>query len=107
MQGRESFRPNSHTAGTTWGGRFLPTNAPSLPQFPTTMAMAVAAYTSRRFATNAVHITIVPSPTGLVESREIMRVLQGFGELITYKSLKVTCLSLSIAFIDYICSIII
>jgi len=54
------------------------------------MAMAAASQMRQRLAANAVHLTIAPAPTGLAESREILRVLQGFGEVTTYKSLKVS-----------------
>ena len=37
----------------------------------------------------AVHVEIHPRPRNLAESREIMHVLQGYGELSMYKHLKV------------------
>ena len=37
----------------------------------------------------SVHVRIVPRPANLSESREIFRVLQRFGEINTYKHLRV------------------
>lgn len=37
----------------------------------------------------SVHLRIVPRPANLSESREIFRVLQRFGEINTYKHLRV------------------
>lgn len=38
----------------------------------------------------SVHVRIVPRPANLSESREIFRVLQRFGEINTYKHLRVS-----------------
>ena len=46
---------------------------------------AAAATISQR----AVHMTIVPRPANLAESREVLRVLQRFGPMDMYKHLKV------------------
>lgn len=43
---------------------------------------------SQLLNTRSVHLRIVPRPANLSESREIYRVLQRFGEISTYKSLK-------------------
>lgn len=37
----------------------------------------------------SVHLRIVPRPANLSESREILRVMQRFGEINTYKHLRV------------------
>ena len=39
----------------------------------------------------AVHIKIYPRPRNLAESREVLRVLQQYGEVVMYKHLKVGC----------------
>ena len=51
----------------------------------TTTAMSVR----RALAPRSVHLRIVPRPANLSESREIFRVLQRFGEISTYKYLRV------------------
>jgi len=38
----------------------------------------------------AVHIRIVPRPRNLGESREILRILEKFGEIVMFKHLKVS-----------------
>lgn len=43
----------------------------------------------RALALRSIHLRIVPRPANLSESREIFRVLQGFGEISTYQSLRV------------------
>jgi len=50
--------------------------------------MNSVAKAARRVAANAVHISLVPAPSCIAESREVLRVLQRFGEVVTYKSLK-------------------
>ena len=42
-----------------------------------------------RTAGRAVHVKIQPRPRNLSESREILRVLQQYGEIAMYKHLKV------------------
>lgn len=37
----------------------------------------------------AVHIKIYPQPRNLAESREVLRVLQQYGEIVSYRLLKV------------------
>ena len=39
---------------------------------------------------NTVHIKIHPRPRNLAESREVLRVLQQYGEVVMYKHLKVS-----------------
>ncbi|KAF2435373.1 hypothetical protein EJ08DRAFT_335293 [Tothia fuscella] len=39
-------------------------------------------------ASNAVRLRIAPAPANIAESREILRVVQRFGEVVTYKHLK-------------------
>ena len=43
----------------------------------------------RKLNAGAVHIEIHPRPKNLAESREIMHVVQGYGELSMFKHLKV------------------
>ncbi|KAH7112450.1 hypothetical protein B0J11DRAFT_184105 [Dendryphion nanum] len=43
---------------------------------------------SQLLSSRSVHLRIQPRPANLSESREILRVLQGFGELSTYKYLR-------------------
>jgi hypothetical protein len=50
--------------------------------------MAVRRAASQLLPGRSVHLKIVPRPANLSESREIYRVLQRFGELSMYKSLK-------------------
>lgn len=50
--------------------------------------MAMAA--GRQTVVNAVHIIMYPSPANLLESREVLRVCQSFGEVTTFKHLKVS-----------------
>ncbi|USP79287.1 hypothetical protein yc1106_06561 [Curvularia clavata] len=49
-------------------------------------------------APRSIHVRIVPRPANLSESREIYRVLQKFGEINTFKSLRVRTLLLSTCF---------
>ena len=37
----------------------------------------------------AVHVKIYPRPRNLAESREVLRVLQQYGEIVSYRHLKV------------------
>ena len=53
-----------------------------------------------RTAGRAVHVKIHPRPRNLSESREILRVLQQYGEVAMYKHLKV------VPFVTGLCSII-
>lgn len=39
----------------------------------------------------AVYVKIYPQPRNLAESREVLRVLQRYGEVVMYKHLKVRC----------------
>ena len=41
-------------------------------------------------AGGAVHVRVYPRPRNLAESREILRVLEGYGEVVMYKHLKVS-----------------
>jgi hypothetical protein len=42
-----------------------------------------------RAAIHAVRVQIIPAPRSLVDSREILRILQSYGEVTTYRWLKV------------------
>jgi len=44
---------------------------------------------ARLGVSGAVHIKIHPRPRNLAESREVLRVLQQYGEIVVYKHLKV------------------
>jgi hypothetical protein len=44
---------------------------------------------SQMLSQRSVHLRIVPRPSNLSESREIYRVMQRFGEISTYKNLRV------------------
>ncbi|KIW08860.1 uncharacterized protein PV09_00784 [Verruconis gallopava] len=46
-----------------------------------------------RAAIHAVRVQIIPAPRSLVDSREILRILQGYGEITTYRWLKHDALS--------------
>jgi hypothetical protein len=48
-----------------------------------------ARHAARTAAPNAVRLLITPQPANLAESREILRIVQRFGEVVTYKNLKV------------------
>jgi hypothetical protein len=58
-----------------------------------TSPLITAAMSVRRAAANlpsrSVHLRIVPRPANLSESREIFRLLQRFGDINTYKHLRV------------------
>ena len=43
-------------------------------------------------SSGAVHIRVYPRPRNLAESREILRMLEGYGEVVMYKHLKVSIL---------------
>ncbi|KAK3081083.1 hypothetical protein LTS18_010388 [Coniosporium uncinatum] len=43
---------------------------------------------NRSFAANAVHVKIFPRPANIAESRELLRVLQTFGEVVHFRWLK-------------------
>lgn len=62
--------------------RPLCTTKYSMPQmaFPATLARMAA----------QVHITAIPGPKNLAESKLILGALQRFGEVLTYRNLKVT-----------------
>lgn len=64
---------------------YLQTMAASLR--PT--AAAAAALTSTQLAGRAVHIKIHPRPRNLNESREVLRVLQKYGEVVMFRNLRV------------------
>ena len=59
------------------------------------MAASAVAFTGRAIPAyantvgRAVHIKIHPRPRNLNESREVLRVLQHYGEVVMYKHLKV------------------
>ena len=43
----------------------------------------------RRLASSQVHIQMIPTPTKLRESRQVLAALQKFGEITTFRNLKV------------------
>ena len=45
---------------------------------------------ARLSVSSAVHIKIHPRPRNLAESREVLHVLQQYGEIVVYKHLKVS-----------------
>jgi len=51
--------------------------------------MNAAAKAAGSIASKALAINIFPTPSNLAESREILRVLQSYGEVTTYKAFKV------------------
>ncbi|KAI9872220.1 MAG: hypothetical protein M1830_001899 [Pleopsidium flavum] len=51
-------------------------------------AAAGSAAVSRQLAGRAVHIKIHPRPRNLYESRQILRILERFGEVVMYKNLR-------------------
>jgi hypothetical protein len=57
--------------------------------------MNVAAKAAGSIASKALAINIFPTPANLAESREILRVLQSYGEVTTYKAFKVSSLNAS------------
>lgn len=65
------------------------------------MATARAAFAGNaapafaRTAGRAVHVKIHPQPHDLAESREVLRVLQRYGEVVMYKHLKVSTIMLA------------
>lgn len=50
---------------------------------------AVRRASTQLLTQRSVHVRIVPRPANVGESREVLRVLQRFGELTMYKSLRV------------------
>jgi hypothetical protein len=52
-------------------------------------SMNVAA-AAKRIAAKALHWKVVPSPRNIAESRHVLSILQGFGEVSTFKWLKVS-----------------
>lgn len=52
-------------------------------------AISAAIFNARAVAGRAVHIKIHPRPRNITESREILRVLQSYGEVMMFKNLKV------------------
>ncbi|KAE9976903.1 hypothetical protein EG328_002363 [Venturia inaequalis] len=59
-----------------------------LRQNQKTIAMASAVRMSTPGAANAVRLILMPSPANLLESREVLRICQSFGEVTTFKHLK-------------------
>lgn len=51
--------------------------------------LRTASRTALGAASNAVRLQIAPAPASIAESREILRVIQRFGEVVTFKHLKV------------------
>lgn len=51
--------------------------------------MLKGASAAGRAAIHAVRVAIIPAPANVADSREILRVLQSFGEVTTYRWLKV------------------
>jgi hypothetical protein len=51
--------------------------------------LSSTARAARSAAPNAVRLVITPQPANIAESREILRIVQRFGEVVTYKNLKV------------------
>lgn len=47
-----------------------------------------------QLANRALHLKIHPRPANLAESREVLRMLQTFGDVVMFKSLKVSNRSL-------------
>lgn len=56
-------------------------------RFPSAIKAVPAS--ARLGVSSAVHIKIHPRPRNLAESREVLRVLQQYGEIVVYKHLKV------------------
>ncbi|CAO1605444.1 hypothetical protein XANCAGTX0491_008962 [Xanthoria calcicola] len=54
----------------------------------TTRAASTAARSARSWVDCAVHVKIFPRPGNLAESREVLRVLQQYGEVVMYRHLK-------------------
>jgi hypothetical protein len=54
-----------------------------------TSMLSSTARAFRSAAPNAVRLMITPQPANIAESREILRIVQRFGEVVTYKNLKV------------------
>ncbi|KAL8673796.1 MAG: hypothetical protein Q9168_001808 [Polycauliona sp. 1 TL-2023] len=54
----------------------------------TTRAASTAARSARGWAECAVHVKIFPRPANLAESKEVLRVLQQYGEVVMYRNLK-------------------
>lgn len=52
--------------------------------------MATAARIGSESAATAVRLVLMPSPANLLESREVLRICQSFGEVTTFKHLKVS-----------------
>lgn len=80
-------------------GKFVPHSEPphrcqcrttlGLTNTTTPTAITAAMSLRRALAPRSIHIRIVPRPANLSESREIYRVLQKFGQLDTFKYLRV------------------
>jgi hypothetical protein len=51
--------------------------------------LAGVASAAGRAAIHAVRVQIIPAPRSLADSREILRILQSYGEVTTYRWLKV------------------
>ena len=52
-------------------------------------ALRNLAPSTRNIQRQAVHVKMYPRPSNLAESREVLRVLQQYGEVAMYKHLKV------------------
>ncbi len=49
-----------------------------------------AANAGMQLANRALHLKIYPRPVNIAESREVLRILENFGEVAMYKNLKVS-----------------
>lgn len=49
----------------------------------------ISSITHQGYANSGVHIRVYPRPRNLAESREILRLLGKYGEVVMYKHLKV------------------
>lgn len=54
---------------------------------------AIGGQAARTVGGRALAVNIFPSPTNLAESREVLRILQSYGEVTTYKLFKVSLYS--------------
>ncbi|KAF2453503.1 hypothetical protein BDY21DRAFT_374823 [Lineolata rhizophorae] len=64
------------------------TAASRLARATATTTAAAAAPTKKLAVANAVHVRVTPAPAGLAESRQVLRVLQRFGEVVMFKNLR-------------------
>ncbi|KAI4192773.1 MAG: hypothetical protein LQ346_004168 [Caloplaca aetnensis] len=51
-------------------------------------ASTLARFSARNWADSSVYIRISPRPRSLAESKEVLRVMQGFGEVVMFRHLK-------------------